>query len=63
MPDPVPEIYFGGSSPAAGPVAARHVDVYLTWGEPPDQVAKKIDWIRELAEEEGRESGSASGCT
>ncbi|MFG2074838.1 alkanesulfonate monooxygenase [Nonomuraea maritima] len=54
-PDPVPRIYFGGSSKAAGPVAARHVDVYLTWGEPPAQVAAKIAWMRELAAAEGRE--------
>ncbi|MEV7011452.1 LLM class flavin-dependent oxidoreductase [Streptosporangium sp. NPDC051022] len=54
VPDPLPEIYFGGSSRAAGPVAARHVDVYLTWGEPPGQVAEKIEWIRGLAEERGR---------
>jgi alkanesulfonate monooxygenase len=53
-PDPLPGIYFGGSSQPAGPVAARHTDVYLTWGEPPDQVAEKIDWIRKLAAEEGR---------
>jgi alkanesulfonate monooxygenase len=53
-PDPLPRIYFGGSSPAAGPVAARHSDVYLTWGEPPDQVADKIAWIRRLAEARGR---------
>jgi alkanesulfonate monooxygenase len=53
-PDPHPDIYFGGSSAAAGPVAARHVDVYLTWGEPPAQVAEKIGWIRELAALEGR---------
>jgi alkanesulfonate monooxygenase len=39
LPDPVPPIYFGGSSPAALEIAARHVDVYLTWGEPPAQVA------------------------
>jgi alkanesulfonate monooxygenase len=51
---PVPELYFGGSSAAAGVVAARHVDVYLTWGEPPAQVAEKIAWIRKLAAEEGR---------
>lgn len=31
-PDPLPEIFFGGSSAAAGPVAAAHADVYLTWG-------------------------------
>lgn len=54
-PDPVPQIYFGGSSAPAGPVAARHADVYLTWGEPVDQVAEKLDWIRGLAKDEGRE--------
>ncbi|MFI7099143.1 LLM class flavin-dependent oxidoreductase [Streptomyces sp. NPDC050161] len=54
LPDPVPPVYFGGSSKAAGPVAARHSDVYLTWGEPPAQVAEKIDWIRTLAKAEGR---------
>jgi alkanesulfonate monooxygenase len=48
-PNPVPPIYFGGSSPAALPVAARHADVYLTWGEPPAQVAEKIGKVRELA--------------
>lgn len=53
-PDPLPEIFFGGSSAAAGPVAAEHADVYLTWGEPPWQVKEKIDWIRSLAEERGR---------
>ncbi|MYV55954.1 LLM class flavin-dependent oxidoreductase [Streptomyces sp. SID3212] len=54
VPDPVPPVYFGGSSPAAGLVAARHSDVYLTWGEPPAQVAEKIEWIRGLAAKEGR---------
>ncbi|WP_103536300.1 LLM class flavin-dependent oxidoreductase, partial [Streptomyces sp. B188M101] len=54
LPDPVPEVYFGGSSPAAGQVAARHADVYLTWGEPPARVAEKIAWIRGLAAEQGR---------
>ncbi len=54
-PATVPPIYLGGSSAAAGPVTARQIDVYLTWGEPPAQVAEKIAWIRKLAEEEGRE--------
>ncbi|MFJ9772922.1 LLM class flavin-dependent oxidoreductase [Kitasatospora sp. NPDC101157] len=54
-PVPTVPIFFGGSSAAAGPVAARHADVYLTWGEPPAQVKEKIDWIRELAHAEGRE--------
>ncbi len=56
LPDPQPELYFGGSSPAAGRVAARHADVYLTWGEPPAAVAEKIAWIRELAAAQGREA-------
>src|SRR5512144_2380262 len=55
IPDPVPALYFGGSSPAAGRVAARHADVYLTWGEPPAAVAEKVKWIRRLAEQQGRE--------
>jgi alkanesulfonate monooxygenase len=54
IPDPVPALYFGGSSPAAGRVAAKHADVYLTWGEPPDAVAEKVAWIRRLAADEGR---------
>lgn len=54
LPNPVPPLYFGGSSAAAGPVAARHADVYLTWGEPPAAVREKIDWIRGLADKEGR---------
>ncbi|MFF3265055.1 LLM class flavin-dependent oxidoreductase [Streptomyces sp. NPDC002932] len=53
-PSPVPEVYFGGSSEAAGVVAARHVDTYLTWGEPPAQVAEKVARMRKLAAEEGR---------
>jgi alkanesulfonate monooxygenase len=54
LPDPVPPVYFGGSSPAALRVAAEHVDVYLTWGEPPAQVAEKIAKVRELAAAHGR---------
>jgi alkanesulfonate monooxygenase len=53
-PDPLPTVYFGGSSDAAGPVAARYADVYLTWGEPPAQVARKLAWVRGLAEAAGR---------
>ncbi|WP_436520273.1 LLM class flavin-dependent oxidoreductase [Actinoplanes sp. HUAS TT8] len=48
VPDLQPTVYFGGSSKAAGPVAADHADVYLTWGEPPAQVAEKLAWIRTL---------------
>ncbi|MFC4147249.1 LLM class flavin-dependent oxidoreductase [Micromonospora mangrovi] len=55
LPDPLPPIYFGGSSAAALPVAVRHSDVYLTWGEPPAQVAEKLSRVRALAAEAGRE--------
>ena len=55
LPDPRPEIYFGGSSPAAAEVAASQVDVYLTWGEPPAAVAEKIARVRARAAELGRE--------
>ena len=50
-----PEVYLGGSSPAALEVAARQADVYLTWGEPPEQVAEKLDRVREAAARAGRE--------
>ncbi len=53
-PNPLPQIYFGGSSPAALPIAAEHVDVYLTWGEPPQAAAAKIAEVRKLAEARGR---------
>jgi alkanesulfonate monooxygenase len=54
LPDPRPELYFGGSSAEAGPVAARHADVYLTWGEPPAAVDAKLRWMDGLAREAGR---------
>ncbi|MFE4499375.1 LLM class flavin-dependent oxidoreductase [Rhodococcus sp. NPDC056743] len=54
LPDPVPPVFFGGSSPAAGTVASRFADTYLTWGETPAAVAAKIAWIRDLAEIQGR---------
>jgi alkanesulfonate monooxygenase len=53
-PVPTPEIFFGGASPAAEEVAARHADVYLTWGEPPDQVAERVERMRTRAAEVGR---------
>jgi alkanesulfonate monooxygenase len=53
-PSPQPPLYFGGSSPAALPVAARRADVHLTWGEPPAKVAEKVAKLRELATEAGR---------
>ena len=51
---PHPPLYFGGSSAAAIELAARQVDVYLTWGEPPALVAEKIETVRRKAAEAGR---------
>jgi len=51
---PHPPIYFGGSSDAAHRVAAKHADLYLTWGEPPPQVAEQIAKVRRYATEQER---------
>jgi alkanesulfonate monooxygenase len=51
---PHPPLYFGGSSEKAHDLAADHIDVYLTWGEPPEDVAKKIADVRRRAQERGR---------
>lgn len=51
---PYPPIYFGGSSDEALRVAAEHADVYLSWGEPPSEVARKFADVRRLAQEHGR---------
>lgn len=51
---PYPPLWFGGSSAIAQRIAAKHVDTYLTWGEPPAQVAEKIATVRKLAAAEGR---------
>jgi alkanesulfonate monooxygenase len=54
LPEPTPPIYFGGSSPAALDVAARYVDVYLSWGEPPSLLRGKLDALAAVASEQGR---------
>ncbi|WP_313517853.1 FMNH2-dependent alkanesulfonate monooxygenase [Pseudomonas sp.] len=51
---PHPPLFFGGSSPAAHEVAAEHVDLYISWGETPDEVAKKFADIRSRAAALGR---------
>jgi len=51
---PWPPLYFGGSSEAAHDLAARHVDAYLTWGEPPAAVARKIADVRARAARHNR---------
>jgi alkanesulfonate monooxygenase len=52
---PYPALYFGGSSDQGTAIAARTVDTYLTWGEPPALVAEKLRRVAELARAEGRE--------
>ena len=49
-----PPLYFGGSSDAAIDFAGERVEKYLTWGEPPAQVAEKIERVREAAARHGR---------
>lgn len=51
---PYPPLYFGGSSEAGHRIAAEHVDTYLTWGEPPAEVAKKLAEVRAIAAARGR---------
>ncbi|MEJ0095948.1 MAG: FMNH2-dependent alkanesulfonate monooxygenase [Methylocella sp.] len=49
-----PPLYFGGSSPAGQAIAARSIEKYLTWGEPPAQVAEKTAAMRSRAAAVGR---------
>jgi len=51
---PHPPLYFGGSSDAGLEVAGKHVDYYLTWGEPPELVAEKFTAARAAAAKHGR---------
>lgn len=52
---PYPPLYFGGSSPAGHDLAAAQADAYLTWGEPPAQVAEKIRDVKGRAASQGRQ--------
>ncbi|MDO3650608.1 LLM class flavin-dependent oxidoreductase [Nocardia mangyaensis] len=54
-PDPVPPVFFGGSSESALPVAAKYADTYLTWGEPLLAVSRKLERVRGLAVDRGRQ--------
>ena len=53
--EPRPPLYFGGSSDAAHDFAGDYVEKYLTWGEPPAQVAEKVAAVRQAAQAKGRE--------
>jgi alkanesulfonate monooxygenase len=50
-----PTIYFGGASPPAERAAAKHVDVYLLWGEPPAWVAERVERVRAAAKAHSRD--------
>jgi alkanesulfonate monooxygenase len=52
---PRPPLYFGGSSDAGIDVAVDHVEKYLTWGEPPVQVAEKVARVKAAAARRGRQ--------
>ncbi|KQY81838.1 FMNH2-dependent alkanesulfonate monooxygenase [Pelomonas sp. Root1444] len=52
---PYPPVFFGGSSAPAHELAAAQVDTYLTWGEPPAEVEKKLADVRERAAAHGRQ--------
>jgi alkanesulfonate monooxygenase SsuD/methylene tetrahydromethanopterin reductase-like flavin-dependent oxidoreductase (luciferase family) len=56
---PCPPLYVGGSSEAGHAVAAEHVDVYLTWGEPPAAVAEKLALAKAAAAGTPRADGVA----
>ena len=46
-----PPLYFGGSSPVAKRVIARHADVFLKWGETPAQIREEYEEVRKMARE------------
>ncbi|MFF2397319.1 LLM class flavin-dependent oxidoreductase [Nocardia sp. NPDC058114] len=50
-----PTLYFGGASEAAERVAATEADVQLFWGEPLEGVRERIERLRALSAELGRE--------
>lgn len=54
-PDTPPRLYFGGASEAAERVAATEADVQLFWGEPLDGVRERIERLKRLSAELGRE--------
>ena len=51
---PYPPLYLGGSSEKAMEITAKHIDVYLTWGEAPEQVKEKMKSVESYASKTGR---------
>jgi alkanesulfonate monooxygenase len=48
------ELFFGGSSPAAYGVGAKHADTYMLWGEPLKETGEQIATITQKASAAGR---------
>ena len=51
---PYPHLFFGGSSDEARELAAQKVDLYITWGEKPEDVKAKIEDVKQRALKYGR---------
>ena len=51
---PHPPLFFGGSSEEARELAAQKVDLYITWGERPQDVKEKIEDLKQRASKYGR---------
>ncbi len=51
---PHPPFYIGGISPAAIEVGAKHADVYLFWGNTPEQIREDIATVNAAAAKHGR---------
>ena len=58
---PYPRFYLGGISDAAVEVCAKHADVYLFWGDTPENIAARIARARERAATYGRADQLAFG--
>ncbi len=54
MQKPYPPIYFRRLVRRRRGSGREHADLYLTWGEPPAQVAEKFKEVREAAAKAGR---------
>jgi dimethylsulfone monooxygenase len=50
---PRPTIYAGGESPAAKDLISRRCDAWLTHGDPPDTIARKVDDMRRRRDAHG----------
>lgn len=54
-----PRLYLGGSSDQALATAAKHVDAYLMWGEPVEQVREQLRKLADAAIAQGRQTPSS----